>query len=293
MKALAHFGARLTTTLIPLFLVTGCAQVFPRPDAFPHDGSAPSASEIFTRTFEAHGGKNLEELKDLSVALDGDWEFLITRIQPLVTDHKYRVTSQERLLPAQGVYAAHYSGPAGTKKVLRTPNSVSVFYDGEESSDEDVLQSTALTADSFFLFTLGPLALFDNRDSFVRLEDAKAGDKRYYRLYTVIEPGLGFSPRDEVVLWIDPDTDLTYRVHITLEGYETTKGAHVDVTFLDYERRGAFVLPSQFDERVLGPVRLHAHAWHFTGMDINRGISLRELAGREYTGAAAAPAKAL
>ena len=276
-----------------LSLLGGCAQNFPRPESLPHDGSPPTADDIFSSTFRAHGGDSLDAFNDLNVALDGDWKFLITRIQPLVTDHKYRVVSEERLLPSKGIYTAHYQGPAGTKKVVRTADSIRVYYDGEETFDEDVLQSTALTADAFLLFTIGPMALSDRRDNFVRLEDGLDNGKRYYRIYTVAEPGLGFSARDEIVLWVDPETDLTYRVHITLEGYETTKGAHVDVTFLDYEERGPYVLPSKFLERVLGPIRLKAHSWHLTGIDINRDLSLEDITGPHYDGAAAEPAMPL
>ncbi len=288
----AYRAATLALIISPLVL-GGCAQNFPRPANLPHDGSAPTADEIFARTFRAHGGESLDDFNDLNVALDGEWKFLITRIQPLVTDHKYRVVSEERLLPSRGVYTAAFRGPAGTKRVVRTAESVRVFYNGEETFDEDVLQSTALTADSFFLFTIGPMALRESRGKFERLEDGVDNGKRYYRIYTVVEPGLGYSAQDEIVLWVDPETYLTYRVHITLEGYETTKGAHVDVTFLDYEKRGAYMLPSRYLERVLGPIRITAHTWHLTGLDINRGLSLTDIEGQQYVGLAAAPATPL
>lgn len=286
---------RITTPAIAVSLLVlgGCAQNFPRPADLPHDGSAPSGNEIFKQTFLVHGGQSLDDFNDLSVSLDGDWKFLITRIQPLVTDHRYRVVSEERLLPASGVYSADYRGPAGAKKVVRTEDGVSVFYQGVETFDEDVLQSTALTADSFFLFFLGPMALRESSGKFERLEDGLDRGKRFYRIYTVVEPGLGYSPRDEVVLWVDPETYLTYRIHITLEGYKTTQGAHVDVTFLDYEKRGAYTLPSKFVERVLGPIRIKAHSWYLTGIDINRGLTLADIEGSQYSGVAAAPAAPL
>lgn len=293
MSPFAALRAARLTFIVSLLALAACAQNFPRPEELPHDGSAPTAGDIFLHTFVAHGGEKLDEFHDLNVALDGDWEFLITRIQPLVTDHKYRVVSEERLLPSRGVYTAAYTGPAGSKRVVRTADSVRVFYNGEETFDEDVLQSTALTADAFFLFTLGPMALDESRDQFERLEDGFDNGKRYYRIHTVAEPGLGFSTRDEIVLWVDPETYLTYRIHITLEGFESTKGAHVDVTFLDYERRGAYVLPSKYLERVLGPIRIKAHSWHLTGLDINRGLSLPDIAGPKFVGLAAEPAMPL
>ena len=295
-SAMSHTPALRAATLtliISLLVVGGCAQNFPRPANLPHDGSAPTADEIFDRTFRAHGGERLDDFNDLNVALDGDWKFLITRIQPLVTDHKYRVVSEERLLPSRRVYTAAYRGPAGTKKVVRTADSVRVFYDGEETFDEDVLQWTALRADSCFLFTIGPMALRESRGKFERLADGFDNGKRYYRIYTVAEPGLGYSARDEIALWVDPETYLTYRIHITLEGYESTKGAHVDVTFLDFEKRGAYTLPSKYLERVLGPIRIKAHSWYLTGLDINRGLSLTDIEGPQFTGLAAKPATPL
>ncbi|MEM9171211.1 MAG: hypothetical protein AAGA84_00745 [Pseudomonadota bacterium] len=248
---------------------------------------------MFEKTFIAHGGEYLDELEDVSVALDGEWKFLITRIQPLVTDHRYRVVSEERLIPKQGAYAAQFVGPAGVKKVVRTPEKIRVFYDGEESFDADVLASTALTADSFFLFTLGPLALGEHRGQFQRLQDAREGGRTYYRIYSAVSPGIGVSEQDEIVLWVDQETNLTYRIHITLEGYKTTQGAHVDVSFVGYQTRGPFILASRFSERVLGPIKIKAHDWYLTGLDINRGMMFDSLDGPAYSGAAAKPATAL
>jgi len=33
---------------------------------------------------------------------------------------------------------------------------------------------------------------------------------------------------------------------MTLEGFETTRGAHVDTTFLEYLQVGPYLLPSRF-----------------------------------------------
>lgn len=266
----------LTLTLLLLSFTVGCARTFPRPD-LACCGDGLSGEQIFNRSFTKHGGEHLAELNDLNVGLDGKWKFLITRIQPLVTDHKYRVVSQERLLPNLGVYAAFYTGPAGTKKVVRTRDKVAVFYNDKRSLDDDVLQSTALTADAFFIFLLGPLSLERLAGNFQRLPDTFENDKRYFRIYAQMQPGIGFSSRDEIVLWIDAESFLTYRVHITLEGYATTKGAHVDVTFLEYQGIDRYTFPSKFHERVRGPIAIDAHSWHLTGIDINRGLALEDV----------------
>ncbi len=274
-------------------VLAGCSQPFVRPDPGMEREFSQQGPELFNKTFLAHGGGSIADLNDVNLALDGEWKFLITRIQPLVTDFKYRVVSEERLLPSSGVYAAHYTGPAGSKRVFRTRDSIRVFYNGEESFDQDVLASSALTADSFLAFLLGPLHFAAHQDRFVRIDDIREKGKTYQRLHLVLTPGLGLSESDELVLWIDPETNLTYRMHITLEGYKTTKGAHVDVTFLDYVEKGPFRLPAKFHERVLGPLFIDAHSWWLTGMDLNRGLEEGELDGATWSRPASSPATAL
>ena len=44
--------------------------------------------------------------------------------------------------------------------------------------------------------------------------------------------------RDDVVLWVDAANDRLYRIHMSLNGFETTVGAHVDTTFLAYREAG-------------------------------------------------------
>ena len=281
------FAVALAANLI------ACAAQFPRPASAKYLGSGPTGPEIFAKTFSLHGGDNLAALNDLSLSLDGEWKFLITRIQPLVTDHRYRVKSEERLIPAQGVYAAHYRGPAGEKKVFRNPTSVEVYYNNQKSSDPEVLRSTALTADAFYLFSLGPLALTQCKNRFQRLRDKQERGRRFHRLYCVLEPGIGYSQRDELVLWVDARSFKAYRMHITLEGFESTQGAHVDVTFLEFVEREGFLLPNVFSERVRGPLKITAHHWFLNGLDINRGFGETELRGDQFSGAASPAAKLL
>lgn len=263
---------RLFVSCLLSLLIMGCAQTFPRPDkTCCADGL--TGNDIFGRTFLAHGGAHLQDLKNLSVDVDGDWKYLITRIQPLVTDSGYRVRSREVVFPPDKSYHASFDGPLGNKWVFRRPGSTEVFYNGVPSNNEDDLLSTALTADSFYIFTLGPLGLPRLSGEFVRLQDATEGGRKFYRIYAQMTPGIGESERDEIVLWVDPETWLTFRVHITLEGYETTKGAHVDVTFNDYAELGDFVFPSAFFERVLGPINIDAHEWHSWNHQVNQPIN--------------------
>ena len=137
-------------------LLGGCATPFPvattnyrHPDG--RDGAA-----VLATTLVAHGGDLRARGGDIAAAVTGEWSALITRIQPLVTDHRWRIDAQERLLPAEGLHAIRWSGPAGEKLVVRTPSAVRVFYNGMESSDDDVLASSAMTSDAFQLFLCGP-----------------------------------------------------------------------------------------------------------------------------------------
>lgn len=231
--------------LISMLIISACASKFPTPDNARFIGGPENLTgqDIFNRTFFAHGGERMAELHNLNVSIDGEWKQLIRRIQPLVTDYKYRVISQERIMPRARVYSANYIGPAGKKSLFRTPNSVSVNYDNKNSTDQAVLSSTALTADSFHLFLLGPLSLEKWRDHVTRLTDKKINDVLHWRIHVNRIPGFGFSERDDIVLWVNSKNNLTSRVQITLEGHESTRGAHVEVDYLKYVHEQGYTFP--------------------------------------------------
>jgi len=204
---------------IPMFVIFAClflgacASQFPSPQnstfqiSTKQDGvqqkEVKDGKQLFLDTFNAHGGEYIEQLNDVNVGVTGQWKKLITKIQPLVTDFNYRVDSQEKILPKEFIYASLYTGPGGNKKVVRTRSSIDVFYNKKASQDPEVLSATALTADAFPTFLLGPLAFHQWSDEFVRIADKREDDKQYYRIYLVRQPGFGFSEADEVVLWID------------------------------------------------------------------------------------------
>lgn len=275
--------------LIPVLLVLlgGCAR-FPTatPDARFEDGL--SATQIFADCLAAHGGDMRDYPGDLNLSTDGHWHALIQRIQPVISDAGFRVTSQERYRPSDGVYAVHHHGPLGDKQVFRTPAGITVYYNGVRETDPVKLRATALTTDAFVLFHFGPSFIKAHATTLSRLPDSREDGQRYYRLLATLSPSFGEAKSDEVVLWINPQTHLLYRVHLTLNGFETTQGAHVDTTFLAYRKLGPFTLPVQFKERVRGPIRISAHEWHTTEMDRDRGWQPADVEGTHFTGAAAA-----
>jgi hypothetical protein len=273
-----------------MLVSAGCSTRFPQVAKTTTATEQAAAQAIFERCLAAHGGDIRTLADDLNLSIDGTWSTLIQRIQPLVTDSAYRITAQERFRPSDQLYAVWWQGPAGTKKVLRTPTTVEVTYNGIRELDEKKLQAAAMTADAFQLFHLGPSFLQMRDAAFVRLDDAHEAGVTYQRLLTTLRPGFGFSPADDVVIWIDPRTNRLFRVHLTLNGFETTQGAHVDTTFLEYRQVGRLLLPTQFRERVRGPIRIHAHDWWMTGADLARGWDVAAVSGPDPAGGAAAPA---
>jgi hypothetical protein len=299
--SLPHSGRRGRVAARPALVIlgiclamfaSGCVAPFPPPAR-----SAASADEdenaqaLFERSLAAHGGDLRESVEDINLSLDGTWGTLIQRIQPLVADADYRTTAEERYRPGEQIYSALWRGPAGTKKVVRTPTTVEVFYNGIRETDRLKLEAAAMTADAFQFFHLGPSFLQLRQARFSRVADGRENGVTYHRLRTTLRPGFGFSPEDEVVVWIDPSTHRFFRVHFSLNGFARTRGAHVDTTIHEYRQSGPMLVPIRLTERVRGPIRLKVHEWWITGADFNRGWNAETVQGPEHQGTATAPAQ--
>lgn len=285
-------SARILLLMLTIVLM-GCS-AFPKPRPGERFADGLSASELFEKCLAAHGGDIRDHPGDINIATDGRWYSLIQRIQPVVSDAGFRITSEERFRPRDGTYAIHHRGPAGSKFVLRRADSIDIHYNGValEPGDER-LSATAMTNDAFRLFHFGPSFVKHRATSMSRLSDARDGGRTYRRILATLSPGFGESSADQVVLWIDAESSRLFRVHMTLEGFETTRGAHVDTTFLAYQQAGPYLLPSRFVERVRGPLKIMAHEWHVTGIDLDRGWDDSEVRGPEFSGRAARPAAPL
>lgn len=273
-------------------LLGGCAS-FPKATADARFDDGLDASAIFAACMETHGGDMREYPGDINLSTDGQWYQAIQRIQPIVSDAGFRVTSQERYRPRDGLYSVHHQGPLGSKHVVRSPEGIVVHYNGKRETDPARIRATAMTNDAFRMFHFGPSFLKARATTMVRLADGREEGRNYRRLLATVEPGFGEAAQDQVVLWIDAQTSRLFRVHMTLNGFETTQGAHVDTTFLEYRKVGPFLLPVRFHERVRGPLRIDAHDWYTTGIDLDRGWIAADIDGPAFEGAAAAPAKQL
>lgn len=279
------------TILLALIVALAGCSAFPQARSGIEFDDGRSASDIFEHCLAAHGGDIHEYPGDINIATDGRWYSVIQRIQPVVSDAGFRVTSEERFRPRDGTYAIRHSGPAGNKYVVRTASSILVHYNGVAvDADDERTRSTAMTNDAFRMFHFGPSFIKHRATAMTRLPDAREAGRDYRRVLASLSPGFGQSDIDHVVLWIDAESSRLFRVHMTLEGFETTRGAHVDTTFLEYLQVGPYLLPSRFSERVRGPIRVLAHEWHITGMDIDRGWTDADVTGSDFSGRAAAPA---
>ncbi len=270
-------------------LLAGCSS-FPSSAPVAAHADGLSAQQVFDRSMAAHGGDIRDYKGDINLSTDGTWYALIQRIQPIVTDAGFRITSQERYRPSEGLYAVHHQGPLGSKQVVRTSQGLEVYYNGVRETDPVKLRATAMTNDAFRMFHFGPSFVKERARSMRRIADAREGGTTYRRLVATLQPGFGEAASDDVVLWIDPRTDRLFRIHMTLNGFETTQGAHVDTSFLSYRQVGPYLLPDRFHERVRGPLRIDAHTWWTTGVDVDRGWTANDVSGPSFTGAAAAPA---
>ena len=255
---------------LPLYLLAGglggCAATFPSFDDAPPGADAPTA--LLEASIAAHGGYLWDDLAAIRVSYTGNWGRAIRFIQPEIVDYDYRKSSVEELDLENDVLVQRHTGPEGEKLVRRGTDSIDVEYDGEASTDEDTLLAAALVADAYALFLTGPSWIKRRGAELRAIEPAEEDGRTYERLIARVEPGIGQSPGDDVVLWIDGETKELFRIHFTLEGFPGTRGAHVDVTYSEPRDFDGYRFPTHFVERVRGPIRAFAHEWDLLELEL-------------------------
>ena len=263
--------------------------------------SDPAAERLLQDSAEVHGWAAYRQLADINVRYEGAWRPIIDRIQPVVVDKGFRGWSEERLLPQAGVVAQAYTGPAGRKQVwwqrgqgsAAPPGEVAVWLNGQASANADVQAASALVAEAYGLFLLGPLWLAGQGHA-VQMGASERVDGRPCRVVQVWKrPGLGRVALDRVAVCIDAEQGITRRVRFTLEGFSNTRGAVAEVDSFEHAPRFGVLWPMRSYEEVVHPLRLPAHDWRITGLDVNRGYDTAALRGPQFSGAAAAAAKNL
>jgi hypothetical protein len=289
-----NFFRVLFASLLVL-LVQGCSSLgIPIPVK---SSTSPEAQALLAETQNAHGKEAFSKINDIAVSYDGVWPFLITKIQPKITDPQFRKTSQDRMLLREGAVVQFHQGSGGGKFVWREndkqPVKVSVTYNGKSDTDVATRDASYLVLEAYQLFLMP--AFYVQRAAWLELGKTEYIDGAAYEtLIAVMRPGFGNAVEDRAMLYIDPKTKLTKRVRLTLEGTSTTKGAFVETTYLAYKTIGGVIWPTQFYEALVSPFPgLPAHDFWLTGLDINRGLTNADFEGAKYSARAAVPAKPL
>jgi hypothetical protein len=255
--------------------------------------SEPEALALVKASQKAHGSAAFERIRDLSVRYEGKWAAIGPRFQPVLVDSKFRGSSEERIILSPRVIAQSHTGPGGVKKVLREPGQIAVAYNGTVSQDAEARQAAALVADAYALFLLGPFYFQQKGTVFVMNGESLVDHSLCDEVLAILRPGIGMAEEDRVILHIDRESKLLRRVRLTLNGLESTRGAEVDVTFRDFKNIDGVLWPTDFDERIRSPLKLHAHHWHLRGLESNRGLTARDLKLLQWTDKAAQPSVAL
>ena len=203
-------------------------------------------------------------------------------------------------MPSVGLVSQAYTGPLGRKQVRWRRGSsadqlgdVAVWFNGVLSTDRAVQDTAALVAESYGLFLLGPLWLNDRGFPMQLDGTERVGDRLCDVINVWLAPGLGRVAMDRVAVCIDRADGVMRRVRFTLEGFAGTRGAVAEVDTFEHERRFGVLWPMRSYERVVHPIPIPVHDWRITGLDVNRGYAPQDIAGPEFTGAAAAPAAKL
>ena len=190
-------------------VLTACGAVPTVPESAQ---STEKGLALFDATTAAHGRDAFKQINDLSIAYDSHWYNLIQKIQPVLTDGQYRQGSEERLIVADGLTAQEHTGEAGKKFVLRKRDysldtingSNEVWFNGEqEVDDSNIIDAASLVVDAYRVFIFGPLNYLAGNHIFRDAGSTTIGGKPVDKLLVITRPGLGESPEDRHILYID------------------------------------------------------------------------------------------
>jgi hypothetical protein len=278
-------------TLLLFALLNACSSI-PMPQ---QSKTQADARALLDQSQTAHGKSAFLAIRDLSVAYDGTWFDIVTKVQPILTDKTFRKASEERMLFGDNVIAQIHTGDAGKKMVLRDASlplgeRASVWLNQQPENNRDKIAAAHLVVEAYQLF-LYPAFYVERATHLERVGTGSVGGRECELLLAVMRPGIGNSTEDRVVLYIDKQDKLVRRVRLTLEGLDSTKGAIVDV---DHDRFVVIVgvtWPTHFYESLVAPFPgLPAHDFSLRGLDVNRGMTKADFANAQFSERAAKPA---
>jgi hypothetical protein len=242
----------------------------------------------------AHGGRDaFGKINDINVSYDGTWYYLITKIQPLITDPKFRKTAEDRVLPKAGVLAQIHRGESGEKTVIKKGGlrgEMGVWVNGKPQNSADPIAASHIVLDAYQAF-LYPAFYVERARLLEVVGEAWVGDRKCDVLLTILSPGIGGALEDKAIIYIDKQDHLVRRVRLTLENTASTKGAAVDVDHSEFVTLAGIKWPTKFYESIAKPFAgLSAHDFYLTGLDVNRGLDSNDFIGGQFSEKAAKPA---
>lgn len=266
--------------LLAASLLGGCAERLVPQQA---QSSSDEARALLAASAAAHGLGALERITTVDVSYAGEFESLVDRLQPELVDASRRSKARDVLDLRAGTITQDQAGPGGGKRVqrvpaVRSPGTVRVLLDGVEAPDRPRRDASALVADCYMLFLLGPMLLAGrwgtDRTLVMAVSDAEditvAGQRHGCDVLRVsMRPGLGLSDADELVLWIDRAERLMRRTRFTLNGHLPTRGAVAETDCWGHFERNGVRWASQYFERLLRPLPLDVHRWRMVGLAVD------------------------
>ena len=278
-----------------LALMTACSSV-PMPQ---QSKTQADARALLDQSQAAHGKAAFSAIRDLSVAYDGTWFDIVTKVQPILTDKTFRKASEERMIFtdkfSDNVIAQIHTGDAGKKMVLRggglpLGERASVWFNQQPETNRDKIAAAHLVVEAYQLF-LYPAFYVERATHLERVGTGSVGGRECELLLAVMRPGIGNAVEDRVVLYIDKQDKLVRRVRLTLEGLDSTKGAIVDVDHSKFVEIAGVTWPTHFYESLVAPFPgLPAHDFSLRGLDVNRGMTKADFANAQFSERAAKPA---
>lgn len=283
---------RTASCLAVALLLPGCAASL---DQSPIDGREERAVEILDRAADVQGGAFFSSLRDLSVSYDGTWHSSVERFQPELVDIEYRGKSEERILLSNEppFVAQRHAAADRVKFVTWDGTAVDVRYDGAPNEDEIRDDAAAAVAEAYLMFLTAPHFLLRRGDGMAMSSTARVDGRACDQVLVVLRPGLGRSIEDRVLVAVDRETGAVRRLRFSFNGLDSTRNALVDVVLREHRVIDGMLWPTRFEETVRRPIQIMVHRWWITGLDADRGMTRAELAGPDFEGSAAAPARPL
>lgn len=299
----------------PLALLAGCAAPWPEVPAGP--GSASAAARLRDSAL-AHGLAAWQTAQDLNLAWAGEpagaaptapgrkpanLELRLLRPAGLLA---WQDASQAQ--PLQGWRQRQWPDP-GNRATAGASATTGLWRGGQPLADAAALQDAAAQADLQALLILGPMALVSTAAGPVPPADPPPGrpvnwaepatldGRRCDQLTLDLRPGLGGWGLSRLALFIDRDEGLMRRLRLMVEG-PRQPGARPALTrtwdLADPLRLQGMVWARRYQQSASDawPGAASSH-WRLSGLDLDRGYAGADLTGPRFTGAAAAPARAL